>query len=235
MSKESQPAAERGRHRAIKEHRVKSYIVSSLAAAAIGAGIWYYPLIKDIAHDASPQEALIEAGVARAGKNHISIRCLNNQAFNTLISRVRPDVKANAGEGFTIPYIPLVWLKQGICDQAAGYTDHAKSKPTKERLKALVVLTHELQHVDGETSEQGAECKAVQELPWMVAALGQTYDNTGVEYVHKYYGLIAEGQIASAKGYELTDCYKGGPYDLHLAEDRYTVVFPPKSIATASP
>ena len=103
------------------------------------------------------------------------------------------DATANLGY---VPYtadgdaIPTTLIKRNQCRDLARYLSSDKENPTRAQIVAVHVLTHEVMHMAGVTSEAEAECMAVRHDAEMAARLGaseRAADELALSYWREVY------------------------------------------------
>ncbi len=228
------------RHRKSKEYTWGTYVRRGIGALAISAGVWagplYGPLVADAAlHTPTSQEQVISDGLARAKLGDISVRCLPGSKLQQRLSRVRDlsdkDMREHV-KGFAAPYLPQVWLRQDVC---SGITEYIHSYPkaaTPEQFYQVRSAIHEAEHVSGVTSEPEAECRSVQHAVYAATAMRRARDTSeATKLLKDNYAWQEQNPKKVWSDYNLRDCYRGGPYDLHLEKQGMPVVFPPDALS----
>jgi len=175
----------------------------------------------DALHPATAQEATLSQGLHNAFGYHIAVRCITPAAM-----RERQTISLeSAGKvhGLTVPYIPLSWLLQSECDSISALAadpPQQASQIDSVQIAALHDLVHEASHAEGQLSESGAQCEAIQGVAKLAVALGAppnlnsdiTHTDTLVQLEWQV-GMSADGTILPLD-YDLQNCYQGGPYDM---------------------
>lgn len=109
--------------------------------------------------------------VAREAVARDDVRVTCQRTLSSLV-----DISGNLGY---VPYPPdgsappAAFLRNDTCGHLADYLDSMRA-PTLDQVRAVHVLTHEIQHLAGQRNEALAECEAVQRNHRTAAALGAT-------------------------------------------------------------
>jgi len=235
-----------GRHRKPKERackeslmtqeRARKYLTRSMGAIILAGGAWFAPMINDaLIHDETAQEQTIHQGLAYAGLGSVGVRCLNDQAFESRLDKVRISIKPeykHRSNGMAVPFLPQIWLRTRVCNEISDFIDSDPKPGTVKQGTAILTAIHESQHTNGVLSEPEAECKAAQEFIYASLAFRQSDDVVGMErLLRELYTHRAEHRADLWPGYDLRGCYKGGPYDLGLYRFDQPTVFPPDALS----
>jgi hypothetical protein len=109
---------------------------------------------------------------------------------------------------------PWTLIKRDQCRDLAAYLRSDKHRPSRAKVVAVHVLTHEAMHLSGRTDEAVAECAAVQRDAQTARLLGASAaDAAGlaVAYWRHLYPLMPDG-------YRSTECGPGGALDERLPD-----------------
>jgi len=228
------------RHRKTKEYTWGTYVRHSAGALAVSASVWigplYAPLIGDVVwHTETGQERAISDSLARAKIGDISVRCLARDDLTRRLSRVKDVTDQSLREhvrGFAAPYVPEVWLRQDVCSRITDYINSYPRPGSPEQFSAVRAAIHETEHVSGVTSEPEAECRSVQHAISVATAMRRATNTVDATKLLKdNYVWQQQNPKKVWPDYNLHNCYRGGPYDLHLYEQGVPVVFPPDALS----
>jgi hypothetical protein len=113
-------------------------------------------------------------------------------------------------------------IKHAQCGDLSAYLHSDKAAPSLDQVIAVHVLTHEAQHMAGQTSEASAECQAVQRDAQTAQLLGATADQAralAARYWSEVYPRMGDD-------YRSRDCAPGGALDEHLPDAPWSVPVP---------
>jgi hypothetical protein len=110
-------------------------------------------------------------------------------------------------------------IKHPQCGDLSAYLHSDKTAPSLDQVIAVHVLTHESQHMAGQTSEARAECQAVQRDAQTAQLLGATADQARA-LARRYW---TEVYPRMGDDYRSADCAPGGPLDEHLPDAPWSV------------
>jgi hypothetical protein len=100
-------------------------------------------------------------------------------------------------------------IKRAQCAALSSYLRSDHDRPSRERIVAVHVLSHEVRHMAGTTDEARAECEAMQRDAAAAALLGATPAQAwelARSYWRDVYPQMPEGYVTG-------DCRAGGPLD----------------------
>jgi len=110
-------------------------------------------------------------------------------------------------------------IKHAQCGDLSAYLRSDKRAPSLDQVVAVHVLTHEAQHMAGQTSEAAAECQAVQRDARTATLLGATTAEAD-ELARRYW---TEVYPRMGEDYRSADCAPGGALDEHLPDPPWSV------------
>lgn len=109
----------------------------------------------------------------------------------------------------------IINLQWDQCRSLGSYARSSKDQPTLQHIVAMHLLTHEIMHTQGVTSEGAAECYAMQESRNIFQAYGASQsvaEAMAMRYAQEAYPHMP-------KPYYDNRCHKGGEYDLHKDDE----------------
>ena len=196
----------------LKEKVGRRIVIACLATAAVIAA---QPFLQDGTRKSTAQEAQIAAKLKDAfGKTRV-VRCLQT---GELPSRSNPFYR-NANKlraGVAWPYIPFIWLEQGMCDDLEAFA--ADPPQTNQELIeygpfALHTLVHEYEHTTGIADEGDAECRALRDIGKLGESFGMSSSLGGDLAYHATTALMdrqleyeSNGQGHLIETYDISDC-----------------------------
>jgi hypothetical protein len=113
-------------------------------------------------------------------------------------------------------------IKHAQCGDLSAYLHSDKAAPSLDQVIAVHVLTHEAQHMAGQTSEARAECQAVQRDAQTAQLLGAT--TAEADALARRYWLVVYPRMGD--DYRSPDCAPGGALDEHLPDAPWSVPVP---------
>ncbi|GAB3679655.1 hypothetical protein [Angustibacter aerolatus] len=112
------------------------------------------------------------------------------------------------------------FVERDPCRELAAYLGGDRSRPTRDQVVAVHVLTHETRHVAGVTTENAAECGAVQRDAVTARLLGATAEQAVA--LARSHWTTTYPRMPDA--YRDGGCAPGGTLDEHLAAAPWTPV-----------
>lgn len=107
---------------------------------------------------------------------------------------------------------PATTIKHGPCGDLRAYANSSHRDPTREQVIAVHVLTHEAMHMRGQSTEDLAECEAVQRDAKTAELLGAT-PRQARELALTYWITVYPDM---PDGYRSSGCRPGGELDERL-------------------
>lgn len=149
------------------------------------------------------------SGVASALVGHrVQVRC---QSFGQALADLGSELGYVRWDAAGRPE-PRTLIKRDPCGQLRRYYGGHRSRPSRDTVIAVHVLTHEAMHLRGLLDEAGAECAAVQRDETTAQLLGAT--PAQARELARDYWLTVYPDMPD--GYRESGCAPGGPADEHL-------------------
>ena len=109
---------------------------------------------------------------------------------------------------------PRTLIKRRPCADLERYLEGEQGAPTRDEVVAVHVLSHEVQHLTGQTVEAEAECAAMQRDARTARLLGA--DDDEARALARTYWLDVYPRMPD--GYRSAACTPGGELDEHLPD-----------------
>ena len=109
---------------------------------------------------------------------------------------------------------PRTLIKRRPCADLERYLEGEQGAPTRDEVVAVHVLSHEVQHLIGQTVESEAECAAMQRDARTARLLGA--DDDEARALARTYWLDVYPRMPD--GYRSAACTPGGELDAHLPD-----------------